>query len=97
LIIVLFVFILVGSIEAQTYQKTDSGIKSILNSIDVEIQFYGPSTVRVLKSPEGKIFKKKSLSVIMVPQKTIFSIEKAGDELFLMSYFTIAFVRKVLR
>jgi len=85
LIIVLFAFVLVNSIEAQIYQKTDLGIKSSINSIDVEIQFYGPSTVRVLKWPEGKTFTKESLSVIKTPQKTAYSIKQRGDELSLKS------------
>jgi len=85
LIIVLFAFVLVNSIEAQIYQKTDLGIKSNINSIDVEIQFYGPSTVRVLKWPEGKTFTKESLSIIKTPQKTAYSIKQRGDELSLKS------------
>jgi len=85
LITVLFAFVFVNSIKAQTYHKTDLGIKSIINSIEVEIQFYGSSTVRVLKSPEGKTFTKESLSVIMVPQETAFGIKQAGDELSIKS------------
>jgi alpha-D-xyloside xylohydrolase len=85
LITVLFAFVFVISIKAQTYQKTDLGIKSIINSIEVGIQFYGPSIVRVLKSPEGKAFTKESLSVIKVPQKTAFNIKQAGDELSIKS------------
>jgi len=85
LIIVLFAFVLVNSIKAQTFEKTDLGIKSIINSAEIEIQFYGPSTVRVLKSPEGKTFTKESLSVIKVPQETAFSIKQTGDELSLKS------------
>jgi alpha-D-xyloside xylohydrolase len=85
LITVLFAFVFVNSIKAQTYQKTDLGIKSIINSIEVGIQFYGPSIVRVLKSPEGKAFTKESLSVIKVPQKTAFNIKQAGDELSIKS------------
>jgi alpha-D-xyloside xylohydrolase len=84
-IIVLFAFVLVNSIEAQTYQKTDLGVKSIINSIEVEIQFYGPSIVRVLKSPEGETFTKESLSVIKVPQETAFNIKQSGDELSIKS------------
>jgi len=71
--------------KAQTYYETDLGIKSIINSIEIEIQFYNPSTVRILKSPEGKTFTKKSLSVIETPQKTDFNIKQAGDELLLKS------------
>jgi alpha-D-xyloside xylohydrolase len=85
LITILFAFVFVNSIKAQTYKKTDLGIKSIINSIEVEIHFYGSSTVRVLKSPEGKTFTKESLSVIKVPQKTAFNIKQAGDELSIKS------------
>ena len=74
----------VGS-QAQSYQKTELGIKSVINSIGVEIQFYSPTTVRVIKWPEGKSFKKESLSVIKVPQKTIYSIKQQGNELSLKS------------
>jgi alpha-D-xyloside xylohydrolase len=85
LIIASIVLAMVFSCKAQTYQKTDLGLKSIINSINVEIQFYNPSTVRVLKSPEGRTFTKKSLSVIETSQKTAFSIKQAGDELYLKS------------
>ncbi|MDZ7288757.1 MAG: glycoside hydrolase family 31 protein [candidate division KSB1 bacterium] len=72
--------------SAQTYQKTDLGAKSVVNSIQVEIQFYNPSTVRVLKSPEGRTCSKASLSVIQAPQKkAAFSTKQEGDELFLKS------------
>jgi alpha-D-xyloside xylohydrolase len=85
LIIILSVFFLIMSARAQVYQKTDLGVQSTINAIDVEIQFYNPSTVRVLKSPEGKVFEKKSLSVIETPQKTDVKIKQTGDELFLRS------------
>ena len=62
LLLVLFFLVSLNG-EAQDFQKTNYGIKSIINSIEVEIQFYNPSTVRVLKSPEAKTFTKKSLSV----------------------------------
>jgi alpha-D-xyloside xylohydrolase len=71
--------------NAQSYKKTDLGIKSTIKSIDVEIQFYNPATVRVLKSPEGKTYDKKSLSVIETPQKTDININQVGDELSLKS------------
>ena len=80
-----FVYFVVVSANAQTYQKTDRGVKSIIDSIKVEIQFYNPSTVRILKSPVNKIFYKKSLSVIKPPQETDFSVKKNGDEIYLES------------
>jgi alpha-D-xyloside xylohydrolase len=70
---------------AQTYQKTDLGVKSTINSVELEIRFYSPSIVRVLKWPGGKTFSKESLSVIMAPQKTVFSVSQKGDELVLKS------------
>lgn len=62
----------------QLYQKTDLGIKSIVNSIAIEIQVYSPTIIRIVKSPEGVPFVKKSLSVIKVPQKTVFSVKQKG-------------------
>ena len=85
LTIAFLVSLMVVPAQAQLYQKTESGIKSTINSIEVEIQFYNPSTMRILKSPEGKAFAKKSLSVIETPQKTALSIQEAGDELSLKS------------
>jgi alpha-D-xyloside xylohydrolase len=71
--------------NAQSYKKTEFGIRSSIDSLEIEIQFYGPSTVRVLKSPEGKTFTKNSLSVIGSPQRITLSIKEAGSELFLNS------------
>lgn len=95
-------------VQAQSYQKTDLGIKVKINSTDVEIQFYGPSTVRVLKYPIGKTFTKKSLSVVEKPQATKLAISQQGDIVSLksdklkvdvdaksgkISYFTLAGVQ----
>jgi len=78
-------FAMVVDGKAQTYQRTDWGIKTTINSIDVDIRFYSPSMVRILKSPEGKSFTKNSLSVILAPQKTALNVSQAGDELSLKS------------
>jgi alpha-D-xyloside xylohydrolase len=64
---------------AQDYQKTDLGVRSTVNAIDIEIQFYAPSIIRVLKSPQAKPFNKESLSVIKTPEKVGFSVKQAGD------------------
>jgi alpha-D-xyloside xylohydrolase len=70
-------------VHSQVYTKTGTGIKAQINSLETELQFYGPSTVRVLKHPAGKEFVKKSFSVIQAPKKTDFSTVQKGDELFL--------------
>ena len=77
--------VLAIGIQAQSYQKTDLGIKANINSTDVEIQFYGPTTVRVLKSPVGKPFTKESLTVIKKPQVTKLAIGQQGDVVSLKS------------
>lgn len=71
--------------NAQTYQKTDFGIKSKINNIQVELQFYSSSIVRVIKYPKGQTFEKQSLSVVKVPQDVKLSIKQRGDELSLKS------------
>ena len=77
-------FFAIGS-QAQSYTKSNLGIKTQINSTDVEIQFYGPSTVRVLKSPVGKTFEKKSLTVVKEPQAVKFAIKQQGDIVSLKS------------
>jgi alpha-D-xyloside xylohydrolase len=85
LTITALIFVLAVNIYAQSYKKTELGVKTSINSIDVEIRFYNPSTVRILKSPIGKSFEKKSLSVIEIPQKIDLNVKQEGDNLFLQS------------
>jgi alpha-D-xyloside xylohydrolase len=85
LLLALFVTILIDCSFAKTYKKTELGVKSTIDSIDVVIQFYSPSIVRVMKSPEGRSYDKRSLSVIQAPIKTDFEISRTGDELSLLS------------
>ena len=83
--ILLILSIIAGQLFAQTYQKTDKGIKTNVQSMDVEIQFYSPGIVRVIKSPESKNFKKESLSVIKTPQTTALDISQNGNTVSLNS------------
>lgn len=82
-----FIFMLSMSLQGQQlpYQKTNLGVKAKINSTEVEIQFYSPSIVRLLKWPEGKTFSKESLSVIKTPQKTAITVKQEGDELSIKS------------
>lgn len=85
-VILVFFFVCAGgSAKAQTFQKTEFGVKTQINSKAVEIRFYTPSIVRVLKSPSSAIVSKESLSVIKSPQKTNFKVKQIGDELSLSS------------
>lgn len=67
--------------HAQAWQKTDLGIKTEINSVVQEVQFYSPSIARIIKSPAGRSFTKESLSVIRKPEKTAFSTKQQGDVL----------------
>ena len=71
--------------NAQSFKKTNLGVRVAVSSIEIEIQFYNPSTIRVIKSPAGKQFEKNSLSVIEKPQKTSINVSQTGDELLLSS------------
>lgn len=55
--------------RAQTYQRTSQGIKSTVQGINIDISFFSPVTVRILKSPDGWKYTKESLSVIGQPEK----------------------------
>lgn len=83
--ITILMFTVSISSKAQSYQKTESGIKTSANDIEIAISFYSPSTVRIVKSPKGFSFKKESLSVIKKQQKTSISIQQQGDVLRLKS------------
>jgi alpha-D-xyloside xylohydrolase len=68
---------------AQSYQKTELGVRTQVNSMDIELQFFGPSIVRVVKKPAGTLVDKVSLSVIKTPDKVNFSSRQKGNELIL--------------
>jgi alpha-D-xyloside xylohydrolase len=69
--------------SAQSYQKTDLGVKTSIKGTELEMQVYSPNIVRVLKSPAGRSFTKESLSVMKKPGKTTFSVQQQGDVLYL--------------
>ena len=85
-ITLLFIISIIGTgSNGQSYSRTDLGIRSAVDDIGIEIQFFSPSIVRVLKWPEGKNFNKESLSVVMSPQKTDLDIKQKGDQVIIRS------------
>jgi len=92
LIFLALVISLAGSAKSQQYQKTELGIKTVINSIGIEIQFYNPSIVRIIKWPEGRSFTKESLSVIKSPEKTSFTVRQSGNILSLRSSELLTFL-----
>jgi alpha-D-xyloside xylohydrolase len=83
----LLIFFLTSTLSsyAQSFQKTDMGVKVQVSTGEIEIQFYTPAIVRVLKKPDLKMLHKESLSVIKSPQKTVFNMVQKKDELLLRS------------
>lgn len=80
LILLFMLFALAAN--AQPYTTTETGIKAEINGLNVEIQFYSPSIVRVLKYPKGGVCAKQSLSVVKSPEKVSFNTKRAGDILW---------------
>lgn len=72
-------------LAGQDYQQIPEGIKATINSVDVELQFYTPSIVRILKSPNGWKYTKESLSVVEIPQKVKTSVTQEGNIISLKS------------
>jgi alpha-D-xyloside xylohydrolase len=81
----LFLIIAVLQSHAQSYQKTDAGLQTTVNGNQIEIQFYKPDVVRVIKHPVGTIFQKHSFSVIEYPDKTEFAVTHVTNQLILKS------------
>jgi alpha-D-xyloside xylohydrolase len=74
-----------GQLMAQKFQKTDFGIKTTVQSNDVEVQFFSPSTVRIVKSPTGHAYTKKSLSVTKQPKSVKLSVNEKDNEILIKS------------
>jgi alpha-D-xyloside xylohydrolase len=75
----------ISNLFAQSYQRTSLGVKANIQSMDIEVQFYSPQIVRVLKQPEGTILKKESLSVIKKPQETSLDVSEQNGVVTLKS------------
>ena len=90
-IIIMALCLLTSWTWAQEFQKTSSGIKTAIsgNQTDIEIQWFGPNTLRVLKTPQGKSVKKESLSVIAHPKNSGIKITTLGNGCIVMTSQTL--------
>lgn len=82
-VFVVLCFVAQLSAMEERYKKTDAGIQAEVNSVAVEVQFFGPSVVRVMKWPAGGLFEKKSLSVVKAPESTPFTVKESGGKVVL--------------
>lgn len=71
---------------SQKYQETENGIKTSINDkkIDVEVQWFTPNSLRILKTPLGKTVEKESLSVIAKPNKSGVKITTSDNSRIVM-------------
>lgn len=90
-IIIMALCLLTSWTWAQEFQKTSSGIKTAISGkqTDIEIQWFGPNTLRVLKTPQGKSVKKESLSVIAHPQNSGIKNTTPGNGCIVMTSQTL--------
>jgi alpha-D-xyloside xylohydrolase len=70
-------------VQAGNWQKTDLGVRLTNGETVTEIQCYDANIVRVVKQPLGKTLKKESLSVVLKPVPTKFSVGQEGSLLVL--------------
>lgn len=70
-----------ASVYAQSFTRTNKGITVNTSASLVELRFYSPSIVRVLKSSSKKIAEPLNLSVIVQPINTSFSVKQDGQRL----------------
>lgn len=63
---------------AQNVQRTGQGVKYSTQGMDIRVDFYSPSIVRVYKTPEGKTYNKESLVVTKSPETTPIEVSQEG-------------------
>ncbi len=79
-------FILAFLMACQSsYDRTNFGVKTTIDSTEVEIQFYSPEIVRIVKSKPGFKWDKESLSVIKEPEKVDISVLEQEQQLMVSS------------
>lgn len=66
---------------SQKYSQTETGIKASISDkqYDVEVQWFNPNSLRVLKTPAGKTVEKNSISIIAKPEKSGIKISTSDN------------------
>jgi len=76
-------FLFLGEAQSQVFKEKDNGIEASVKGVQVQITFFSPAIVRVVKFPAGATVTKKSLSVIKMPENIRPAVLQKGDTLFL--------------
>jgi alpha-D-xyloside xylohydrolase len=81
-LLLLILAAIVSSAAAQDHTRTDHGIFTTAAGKRIELQFFSPTIVRVLKSPSDAPAAHQSLAVIAQPQKVKFTTGTVSYALF---------------
>jgi len=76
-------FLFWGEAQSQVFKEKDNGIEAAVKGVQVQITFFSPAIVRVVKFPAGTTVIKKSLSVIKMPESIRPAVLQKGDTLIL--------------
>lgn len=79
------ILLTISHVLAQRTERLTQGAKISSEGIDVEVQFYSESIVRVFKTPKGKPYSSTSLVVTKTPEKTAVTFSKDGSLVVLQS------------
>ncbi len=90
----LILMLLVGCGE-QSYEKTALGIKTTIDSTVIEVQFYSPEIVRVVKYLPGQKIDKKSLSVVKQAGEAAFSVNESDTIIAIVTEALTVNVNKI--
>ena len=77
-ILLAWAMIIAANGTAQNVQRTSQGIKYAAQGMNVSVEFYSPSIIRVYKTPGETASDKESLVVIKAPNKPRFPSVKTG-------------------
>ena len=73
------------SAHAADWVKTLHGVKAAVDSMQIEVQYYTPSTVRIVKLPQGVESPGESYSVTARPETVDFTVKESGGKVSLQS------------
>ena len=95
LLIIIFLTVLnLASFAVIKADVEEDGLKRTINNTEVEIKFYSPEIVRIIKSSVGNSVEKKSLSVIKEPEGVPVKIDENNNEITLSSSSIVVHVNK---
>ena len=94
LIIIFFTVLNLASFAVIKADVEEDGLKRIINNTEVEIKFYSPEIVRIIKSSVGNSVEKKSLSVIKETEGVPVKIDENNNEITLSSSSIVVHVNK---